>query len=91
VFINTLDHVLEFDKVIHEIRRVLKPGGMLIAEIVPGSKDERGREPGAYESVWWDHVDSVAALIERRGFDLKSRTFFDYPWNGDQFVYVKAS
>jgi SAM-dependent methyltransferase len=90
VYTNSLDHAFDLDKVIGEIWRVLKPGRHFIAEIVLGSKDgPLGREPGDYESLWWDHAGEVAERIERRGFTRMQVSQFDYPWNGRQYVFVK--
>jgi SAM-dependent methyltransferase len=91
VYTNSLDHAFDLDKVIGEIWRVLKPGGHVVAEIVLGSNDgPLGREPGDYESLWWDHAGEVAERIERRGFTRMQVFQFDYPWNGRQYVFVKA-
>jgi SAM-dependent methyltransferase len=91
VYTNALDHAFDLERVITEIRRVLKQKGVLIAEIVRGSKDEGGREPGEFESVWWEHVDDLIARIERNGFTVRSRERFDWPWGGDQVVFVRST
>jgi len=90
IYTNALDHVFNFAKAMDEIKRVLKPEGIFIAEIVCGSKDHDGREPGAFESAWWDHVDSVVAGIQRHGFALRQRTRFSYPYNGDQCLFAPS-
>jgi SAM-dependent methyltransferase len=89
VFTNALDHAFNLERVIQEVRRVLKQDGVFIAEIVRGSKDEGGREPGAFESIWWDTVDTVADQIQKQGLRLFERRLFEYPWSGDQFVFLK--
>lgn len=89
VYTNALDHAFDLERVIAEARRVLKPSGVLIAEIVRGSRDEGGREPGDFESIWWEHVDGVIARIERSWFTVRSRDRFDWPWGGDHVVFVK--
>jgi SAM-dependent methyltransferase len=91
VYTNALDHAFDLERVIAEARRVLKPSGVLIAEIVRGSKDDGGREPGDFESIWWERVDDVTARIERIGLTVRSRERFDWPWGGDQVVFVKTT
>jgi SAM-dependent methyltransferase len=90
VFTNALDHVFELDKVIHEIRRVLKPTGTFIAEIVGGSLDDHGRDPGLYESMWWGNVDDLINKIIQFDFKVKHRSPFIYPWEGYQVVFQKC-
>lgn len=87
VFTNALDHVFDLDKALGEIKRVLKPNGLLVAEIVRGSKDEEGREPGAFESAWWDTADTVVERIQKHDLALWERIRFSYPWNGDQCIF----
>jgi SAM-dependent methyltransferase len=91
VFTNALDHAFDFAKVMSEVTRVLKPNGLFVAEIVRGSKDDDGREPGAFESVWWDHVDAVVSRIQKHEFKILKRTRFNYPWNGDQCIFERGS
>src|SRR5260221_2019237 len=62
VYTNALEHGFDFDKIISEVVRILKPRGVLIAELVNGSKDGEGREPGDADSIWWDHS---ADILER--------------------------
>jgi SAM-dependent methyltransferase len=89
VYTNALDHAYDLDVVIAEIERVLKPGGVFIAEIVRGSKDEDGREPGAFEAVWWDRSAIVADMIARTLPDRIASERFEQPWVGDQHLFRK--
>jgi SAM-dependent methyltransferase len=60
IYTNALDHVFALEKVTAEVRRLLRPGGVFIADLELGS--EEGFVPGEYEAVMWrDHQ----ALIER--------------------------
>lgn len=87
VFTNALDHAYELKRIISEIKRVLRPGGLFVAEVVRGSKDEDGREPGAFEAAWWDHASVVADEIEAGGLERLQVTRFEKPWVGDQYVF----
>lgn len=87
VFTNALDHVFDLNQVILEVKRILHPKGSFIAEIVRGSLDSEGREPGAFESYWWDSVERVVRIIESHGFVIEQRHRFSYPWQGDQIVF----
>jgi SAM-dependent methyltransferase len=89
VFTNSLDHVFELGRVVAEARRVLRPGGIFVAEVVRGSKDENGREPGPYEAAWWDHASVVRDEIGRHVLDLVAANPFEVPWVGDQYVFRK--
>lgn len=60
VYTNALDHVFSLENVVGEVQRVLRPGGVFLADLELGSAE--GFVPGEYESVMWrDHQ----ALIER--------------------------
>jgi SAM-dependent methyltransferase len=91
VFTNALDHVFDLDKVVSEIIRVLKPRGVFIAEIVAGTQDEHGREPGLYESFWWDKLENLADKINSHGFVIERKERFSYPWGGEQIIFRKIS
>lgn len=90
IFTNALDHSFDLDRVIDEAKRVMRPQGTFIAEIVRGSRDIDGREPGAFESYWWDHVNEAIGVIERHGFEIEQRHRFSYPWQGDQIVFRRS-
>jgi len=87
VFSNSLDHVFAMDRFIAEIRRVLKPGGLLILEATRGRAE--GVAPDPYASFWWKSVDDVVALFSRHGFKVLQRTDFDRPWPGELLCFLK--
>lgn len=91
VYTNALDHAFELDRVVAEIVRVLKPGGWFVAEIVLGSLDAGGREPGDYESIWWDRVETVARRIGDGGLTLLHTTPFEVPWGGRLHLFRKPN
>jgi len=81
VFTNSLDHVFNLDKVLNEIKRVLKPDGYFIAEIVDYNIGDK------YESFFWEKIDDVLDLI--KGFKLIKRTSFTFPWKGEHCIFKK--
>ena len=87
IFSNSLDHVFAMDRFIAEIRRVLKPGGLLILEAMRGRAE--GVSPDPYASFWWKSVDDVVALFSRHGFKALQRTAFDRPWPGELLSFAQ--
>jgi SAM-dependent methyltransferase len=79
VYTNTLDHVFDLPRLVAEIRRVLKPGGALIADVVPGF--DEGHLPGEFESTFWANVDELVGVLTASGLRLVSRRELDRaPW-----------
>lgn len=71
VYTNTLDHVFDLDKMIGEIQRLLRPGGIFIADVLQGF--EEGFVPGEFESTHWRDSDAFLEKIrEIGGFSLES-------------------
>lgn len=60
VYCNSLDHVFDLARVVSEVRRVLLPGGIFVADLFAGY--EEGFTAGEYEATHWK---TVAAIIER--------------------------
>ena len=88
VFTNSLDHVFDIEKVINEIKRVLKPEGFLIVEAERGSQE--GKSADFYESFWWSNIDDLVSLFENSQFRLIERSSFENPWNGEQLFFKKV-
>lgn len=60
IYTNTLDHVFDLDKLMAEIRRLLRPGGIFVTDLLLGFDEEF--VPGQYESMAWSDSD---AMIEK--------------------------
>jgi SAM-dependent methyltransferase len=86
VYTNALDHALDLKKVALEARRILKPAGALIAEIVHGSEDSHGRQPGTHESLWWQRSADVVSALCKAGYELQGTEEITQPFSGIQAV-----
>ena len=87
VFTNALDHSFDLNRILDEVNRVLKPGGLFIAEIAQGSKDQQAINHGRFESMWWERLDTVVDLICQHHFEVQRRNAFNDPWAGEQIVF----
>jgi len=89
VFTNAVDHVFNLGIFISEICRVLKPGGLLIMDLIKGTGE--GGEPGDYESLFWERIDDILAPFLAGPFELVHRHDFDRPWPGEHIVLARRS
>jgi len=81
LFCNALDHAYDIPKMMAECRRVLKPDGHLILEIVNG--ETQGYEAGHFEAIIWDKVDDVVSVVCQSGFTVVRRQEIEHPWQGE--------
>lgn len=82
VYTNSLDHAFDLGRILAEVRRVLDPDGILIAEVGSGGGEGRG----FYEALSWDSVDALVARFAEHGFRLEHRRPFAIPWEGEQLL-----
>jgi SAM-dependent methyltransferase len=69
IYTNALDHVFDLEKVIGEVRRLLRPAGVLVVDLVQGF--EEGNVPGEFEATIWRDSDSMINTIRTLGnFEL---------------------
>ena len=85
VFTNSLDHVYDIDKVLCEIKRVLKPRGRLIVEATNGIQE--GYALGHFESFIWHTVDDLVDYLESKSFNIVYRTALIDPWPGQHIHF----
>lgn len=85
VFTNSLDHAFDLERILGEVRRVLKPEAHFVVE-ANVEADEGGAAAGPYESMVWKSADDLLERLEAEGFRLETRSPFDVPWQGEQLV-----
>lgn len=88
IFCNALDHAFDFSKLIDQIVRVIRPGGYVILELSRGTQE--GNTPGFWESFVWEKVSDVVKAFESKGFALRARGPFTYPWEGEHLVLQRT-
>ncbi|MEK7865107.1 MAG: class I SAM-dependent methyltransferase [Planctomycetota bacterium] len=89
VFCNSLDHAFDLGRLLGQVQRVLKPGGVLVLEIVCGVDD--GYKPGHYEALVWSSVDDLLKPIQAAGFQVAKRVPISYPWKGEHVVFSREA
>ncbi|MDB6017502.1 MAG: methyltransferase [Pedosphaera sp.] len=89
IFTNSFDHTFDPKKLIGEITRLLKPGGVLIIEAIQGEADNIA--PDHYASFWWQKIDDLVALLAQHNFKPLRRHPFTQPWPGEQICFTVDS
>ena len=70
VYTNVMDHVFDLEKVIAEISRLLKPGGLFVVDLLQGFGE--GFIPGEYEATHWRNTDEfIRKLCELGEFAIE--------------------
>ncbi|HET6469004.1 MAG TPA: class I SAM-dependent methyltransferase, partial [Geminicoccaceae bacterium] len=65
VYTNVLDHAFDLEKLTAEIRRVLHPNGVFLADVLAGY--DEGFTPGEFEAMHWRSIETLAGQICRVG------------------------
>lgn len=68
VYTNCLDHVFDLDRILGEVRRVLRPDGLFLVDFMIG--EEEGLSADAFESLHWSSTSDIVDAIEGRGLKL---------------------
>lgn len=82
VYTNSLDHAFDLDRILAEVRRVLKPGGRFIVEANVSAAG--GALAGPYEALVWETADQLLDHLEGSGFLLDGRGDVGSGW--EQFT-----
>jgi SAM-dependent methyltransferase len=71
VYTNALDHVFALDKLVGEVRRLLRPDGVFVVDLVQGY--EEGYLPGEFEAaIWRDRESFIKRIRDLGGFATES-------------------
>ncbi len=65
VYTNVLDHVFDLKRVMGEVTRILRPGGVFIVDALPGF--EEGFTPGEYEATHWPRLEVLLDRVAEAG------------------------
>jgi SAM-dependent methyltransferase len=87
IYTNSLDHVYDIEKVLAEVKRLLKPAGVFIVDLNHGTKDEQGRDPGYFASASWDHSEEMVEKISASGLTVQRKREMTVPFSGIQVVF----
>jgi SAM-dependent methyltransferase len=87
VFTNSFDHVLHPERILSEIKRILKPQGQIFIELSLGT--EEGSNPGDYETFFWRKIEEVIRLFQEYSFELIYEEIIAKPFNGGKFLIFK--
>ena len=71
IYTNALDHVFDLERVVGEVKRMLRPDGVFVADLICGY--EEGFMPGDFESIHWQKAGDFAERISQMtGFALEN-------------------
>lgn len=83
VYTNSLDHAFDLERILGEVRRVLRPDGTLIVEANVGGDGEAAAQRGPYEALVWPDAETLLGTLREHGFESVTRSEFQTPWPGE--------
>ena len=76
IYCNSLDHAFDLDKIAGEVRRVLKPGGLFVLDVVYGHSEYGGGKGylvGPLDTTHWPTARGFADVMAKKcGFTMES-------------------
>lgn len=70
IYTNALDHVFDLDKVVGEIRRLLRADGVFVIDLTQGY--EEGNVPGEFEAtIWRDRRSFIERIRDLGGLEIE--------------------
>ena len=71
IYTNAMDHVFDLEGIVGEIRRLLRPNGLFVADVLLGY--EEGFIAGEFEATHWANSQSfIERIRDIGGFELES-------------------
>lgn len=86
IYCNSLDHALDLGKLLSEVKRVLKPEGLLLVDAQHGDQ-----EFDDWAATAWRSVDDLIAAIAASGFHLEHRRPVSVPQPGEELQFAAPS
>lgn len=83
VFTNSLDHSLQLEKLLAEVRRVLAVDGRFMVEATAG-----GERFDEWAVTGWPSIEDLSAAMDGHGFTEIDRTAISVPWEGYQLTFA---
>lgn len=77
VYCNSLDHAYDLDKIASEVRRVLKPGGLFVLDVVYGYAEKGGTsyQVGPLDTTHWPTARGFGEVMGQKcGFTFERYT-----------------
>jgi SAM-dependent methyltransferase len=65
IYTNALDHAFALERIVGEVRRLLRPGGLFIIDLIPGFRE--GFVPGEFEAMSWSDSNALIRLVRDVG------------------------
>lgn len=88
IYTNSFDHVLNPDKFMDEVNRILTPKGTFMIEVIYGS--EEGGDYGEYETLSWPTIEQLSNFFQTYSFKLVTEIQINLPWKGKQLRLDKT-